>query len=81
MDELEKKYVELFGSDAPIPPRHIMKTLVKMKQDGTFDTKMKAVADNYEMIKNKIETETGEKLTKDNTVFEIDFDKEKDKDK
>ena len=50
-----------------------------MKQDGTFDNKMKAVADNYEMIKNKIETETGEKLTKDHSVFEIDFDKEKDK--
>ena len=54
-----------------------MKTLVKMKQDGTFDNKMKTVADNYEMIKNKIETETGEKLTKDHSVFEIDFDKEK----
>ena len=79
MDELEKKYLELFGSNAPIPPRHIMKTLVKMKQNGTFDNKMKAVADNYEMIKNKIETGTGEKLTKDHSVFEIDFDKEKDK--
>ena len=79
MDELEKKYLKLFGSDAPIPPRHIMKTLVKMKQDGTFDNKMKAVADNYEMIKNKIETETGEKLTKDHSFFDIDFDKDKDK--
>ena len=79
MDKLEKKYQELFGSNAPIPPRHIMKTLVKMKQDGTFDNKMKAVADNYEMIKNKIETETSEKLTKDHSIFEIDFDKEKDK--
>ena len=79
MDELKKKYLELFGSDATIPPRHIMKTLVKMKQDGTFDNKMKAVSDNYEMIKNKIETETGEKLTKDHSVFKIDFDKAKDK--
>ena len=79
MDELEKKYLELFGSDAPIPPHHIMKTLVKMKQDGTFDNKMKAVADNYEMIKNKIETETVEKLTKDHSIFKIDFDKEKNK--
>ena len=79
MDELEKKYIELFGSDAPIPPRHIMETLVKMKLDGTFDNKMNAVADNYEMVKNKIETETGEKLTKDHSVFEINFDKEKNK--
>ena len=79
MDELKKKYLKLFGSDATIPPQHIMKTLIKMKQDGTFDNKMKAVSDNYEMIKNKIETETGEKLTKDHSIFEIDFDKEKDK--
>ena len=41
MDELKNKYLVLFGSDATIPPRHIMKTLVKMKQDGTFDNKMK----------------------------------------
>ena len=31
MDQLEKKYFDLFGSDSPKPPRHIMKTLVEMK--------------------------------------------------
>jgi len=36
MDELEKKYLELFGSDAPIPPRHIMKTLVKNETGWNF---------------------------------------------
>ncbi len=77
MDQLEKKYFELFGSDSPKPPRHIMKTLVEMKENGTFDEKMKKVEENYASIKKKIEDNTGEKLTKDHSMFDIDFEKEK----
>ena len=47
MDKLEKKYFELFGSDFPKPPRHIMETLVEMKENGTFEEKMKKVGENY----------------------------------
>ena len=39
MDDLEKKIYKIFGEDAPIPPRHIMKTLEKMKEKGDFDEK------------------------------------------
>ena len=77
MDKLEKKYFELFGSDFPKPPRHIMETLVEMKENGTFEEKMKKVGENYEFIKKKIEDNTGEKLTKDHSMFDIDFEKEK----
>ena len=35
------KYIELFGDKPPYPPKHIMETLVKMKEDGSFDTKIK----------------------------------------
>ncbi len=77
MDQLEKKYFDLFGSDSPKPPRHIMKTLVEMRENGTFEDKMKKVEENYESIKKKIEDNTGEKLTKDHSMFDIDFEKEK----
>ena len=52
-NELEKKYIKFFGSDAEKPPRHIMKTLVEMKENGTFEEKMKKVGENYEFIKKK----------------------------
>ena len=77
MDQLEKKYIKFFGEDAPKPPKHIMKTLVEMKEKGDFDEKMKVIEKNYDSIKEKIETKTGKKLSKNHPLFDIDFEKEK----
>ncbi len=42
MDEkkLLEEYIRLFGDEPPFPPVHIMKSLVDMKRDGTFEEKM-----------------------------------------
>ncbi|OUU18341.1 MAG: hypothetical protein CBB97_21090 [Candidatus Endolissoclinum sp. TMED37] len=73
--ELEKKYIKFFGVDAEKPPRHIMKTLVEMKENGTFEDKMKTIEKNYSSIKQKVEKSTGIKLSKDHPLFDIDFEK------
>ena len=54
-----------------------MKTLVEMKEKGDFDEKMKVIEKNYDSIKEKIETKTGKKLSKNHPLFDIDFEKEK----
>ena len=43
-EELFKKYIHYFGDKQPFPPKHIMESLVRMKDDGTFDEKLKAVS-------------------------------------
>ena len=73
--ELEKKYIKFFGSDAEKPPKHIMKTLVDMKENGTFEDKIKTIEKNYSSIKQKVEKSTGIKLSKDHPLFDIDFEK------
>ena len=73
--ELEKKYIKFFGADAEKPPKHIMKTLVEMKENGTFKDKIKTIEKNYSSIKDKVEMGTGIKLSKDHPLFDIDFEK------
>ena len=36
-EQLFQRYLELFGEEPPFPPKHIMKSLVRMKEDGTFE--------------------------------------------
>ena len=74
--ELLKKYKLLFGEDAPIPPEHIMKTLVKMKEKGTFEKNIKAIEENYEDIKKYSKEKLGRELTLDDPFFDIDFEKD-----
>ena len=45
-NDLFKRYLKLFGNEPPFPPEHIMKTLVKMKEDGTFEKKLDLVKGN-----------------------------------
>ena len=77
MDVLEKKYIKYFGEDSKIPPRHIMETLVEMKENGSYGNKMEIMFQNYDSIKKRIENVTNEELTDKNIFFEIDFNKEK----
>ena len=72
---LEKKYIKFFGVDAEKPPKHIMKTLVEMKENGTFKDKIKTIEKNYSSIKQKVEKGTGINLSKDHPLFDIDFEK------
>ena len=37
---LLEEYIKYFGDKPPIPPDNIMRTLVKMKTDGTFEEKL-----------------------------------------
>ena len=40
-DKLLKEYIKYFGDKPPLPPRHIMESLVKMKEEGKeIDDKM-----------------------------------------
>jgi len=75
-DELLKRYKELFGEEAPIPPQHIMKTLVEMKEKGTFDEKMDKYEKVHQDVKNKFKERLGRELGPDDPIFDIDFEKE-----
>ena len=60
--DLFKRYLKLFGDEPPFPPEHIMKTLVKMKEDGTFEKKLDLIkGDKTKKIVNTIEKISGEK--------------------
>ena len=75
--DLFKRYLKLFGDNPPFPPEHIMKTLVKMKEDGTFKEKLDLVKDNKtKKIVNTIEKLSGEKMSLNHPFFDIDFDKD-----
>ena len=54
MDEL-KKILNLWRGLSPIPPRHIMETLVEMKENGSYEEKMKKMAENFDEIKKRVE--------------------------
>ena len=68
------KYIEFFGDKPPYPPKHIMETLVKMKEDGSFDTKIK-IFDGItgQKVRKNLENISGEKLSLDHPIFKIDF--------
>ena len=76
-EEILKKYKLLFGENAPIPPDHIMETLVEMKEDGSFKEKLEKIREHYPDIKKKYKDETGRDLTPDDPFFDIDFRKDK----
>jgi len=74
-DELLKKYKLLFGEDAPLPPEHIMKTLIEMKEKGTFEKKMKEFSEIHIDVRKKFKEKFGRDLTPNDPLFDIDFDK------
>ena len=61
--DLFKRYLKLFGDKPPFPPEHIMKTLVKMKEDGTFEEKLNLVKGKKKKIVNTIEKISGKKCS------------------
>ena len=75
-EELLEKYIYYFGDKPPLPPKHIMESLVRMKDDGTFDEKLKAVSSFRGELKEKIEEVSGEKMSINHPFFDEDFDKE-----
>ena len=76
--DLFQRYLELFGEDPPFPPKHIMKSLVRMKEDGTFEEKLKILSGKKgQEITKDIEKKTGQKLSINHPIFDIDFDKDK----
>ena len=53
-----------------------MESLVRMKDDGTFDKKLKAVSSLRGELKEKIEEVSGEKMSVNHPVFDEKLDKE-----
>ena len=73
-EELLKKYIYYFGDKPPLPPKHIMESLVRMKDDGTFDEKLKAVSSLRGELREKIEEVSGEKMSINHPIFDEKFD-------
>ena len=73
-EELLKKYIHYFGDKTPFPPKHIMESLVRMKDDGTFDEKLKIVSSFRGELTEKIEEADGEKMSINHPVFDEKFD-------
>ena len=61
-DNLLLDYIKYFGEDAPRPPKPIMESLVKMKDDGSFDKVMEKILPEVENIKQRINDELGTDL-------------------
>ncbi len=74
--ELLKKYKLLFGEDAPIPPEHIMRSLVEMKEKGTFKKNMNTFGEIHQEVKDKFKEKFGRELTPNDPIFDIDFEKD-----
>ena len=72
---LIEKYIYYFGNKPPFPPKHIMKSLVRMKDDGTFDEKLKAVSSFRGKLREKIEEVSREKISINHPIFDEKFDK------
>ena len=73
-EELLKKYIYYFGDKPPFPPKHIMESLVRMKDDGTFDKKLKAVSSISKKFREEIEEVSGEKMSLNHPFFNEKFD-------
>ena len=73
--ELFKKYIYYFGNKPPFPPKQIMESLVRMKDDGTFDKKLKAVSQIGDIVRSKIETINKDRMTINHRFFDEKFDK------
>ena len=72
--ELLKKYINYFGDKPPFPPKHIMESLVRMKDDGTFEEKLKVVSSFSGELKEKIKDTSRERMSIDHPVFDQKFD-------
>ena len=53
-----------------------MESLVRMKDDGTFDKKLKAVSTVSDKFRGEIEDISGEKMSVNHPFFDEKFDKE-----
>ena len=73
-EELFNKYIYYFGDKPPFPPKHIMESLVRMKDDGTFNEKLKAVSSLRGELREKIEEVSGEKMSINHPIFDEKFD-------
>ena len=73
-EKLLKKYIHYFGDKPPFPPKHIMESLVRMKDDGTFDAKLKAVSSIRGELKEKIEEASGQKMSINHPFFKDKLD-------
>jgi len=69
-EKLLKKYIHYFGDKPPFPPKHIMESLVRMKDDGTFDNKLKAVSKIGDKVRGEIEEISQEKMSINHPVFD-----------
>ena len=74
-EELLKKYIHYFGDKPPFPPKHIMESLVRMKDDGTFDKKLKAVSQIGDKVRSEIETISKDHMTINHRFFDEKFNK------
>ena len=53
-----------------------MKSLVEMKEKGTFEKNMEAFGEIHQEVKDKFKEKFGRELTPDDPFFDIDFDKD-----
>ena len=75
-EEFLKKYIYYFGDKPPCTPKHNMESLVRMKDDGTFYKKLKAVSSISKKFRKEIEEVSGEKMSLNHPFFNEKFDKE-----
>ena len=73
--ELLKRYIYYFGNKPPFPPKQIMESLVRMKDDGTFDKKLKAVSQIGDKVRSEIETINKDNMTINHRFFDEKFNK------
>ena len=70
-----KKYTYYFGNKPPFPPKHIMESLVRMKDDGTFDKKLKVASQIGDKVRNEIESISKDRMTINHRFFDEKFNK------
>ena len=68
---LEKRYVNYFGDTPPFPPQHIMASLVQMKEDGSFEAKLEKIQPYLPMLREEIETFSGEAMSPFHSFFDV----------
>ena len=69
-EKLLKKYIHYFGDKPPFPPKHIMESLVRMKDDGTFDKKLNAISKIGDNVRAEIEEISQEKMSINHRIFD-----------
>ena len=69
-DKLLSDYLKYFGDKPPLPPRHIMESLVKMKEEGNFDEVMGKILPEMDSIKERIKDALGTDIKADSPIFD-----------